>query len=345
MTRSSIAIGGALVLAALSAGRAQTVTANPHGAYSAPCAQCHLPDSWKPTRISPDFKHAPARFPLEGAHKRVACASCHKRLDFTGVSATCASCHRDAHQGAYGANCATCHTPRSFLDLTQMRQAHQATAFPLSGAHAMVDCRSCHTPRAAGQQVFVSLPSTCESCHLADYQKASTPPHVAAGFPKDCALCHSPTSWSNARFDHSGTQFPLTGAHRTVDCAKCHADGVYKGKPTTCVSCHRTDYDGTTNPAHAAAGFPTDCASCHTTTQWAGATFNHDAAFFPIYSGAHKGRWSTCASCHTNPTNYAVFDCLSCHTKATTDQQHSGRTGYVYASPNCYACHPRGNGG
>jgi hypothetical protein len=117
---------------------------------------------------------------------------------------------------------------------------------------------------------------------------------------------------------------------------------VYKGKPTTCVSCHQADYTATTNPNHAAAGFPTDCASCHTTTKWLGATFNHDASFFPIYSGTHAGRWSACATCHTNPTNYAVFDCLGCHTKTQTDSQHRGRTGYVYASPNCYACHPRG---
>ena len=322
--------------------RAQTATPNPHGSFSGACAQCHLADSWRPTRIAKDFKHAPGRFPLDGAHRRVACTACHTRLDFAGVSTTCASCHRDAHQGAFGATCASCHSPRSFLDMAPMRQAHQATAFPLTGAHAIVDCRSCHSPRAPGQQVFVSMPSTCVSCHLQDYQKTNNPPHVAAGFPRDCVTCHAPSTWHAARFDHAGTQFPLTGAHRAVTCAGCHADGVYRGKPTACVSCHRKDYDATTNPNHAGAGFPTDCASCHGTTQWAGATFNHDAAFFPIYSGAHRGQWSSCATCHTNPTNYAVFDCLSCHTKARTDQQHSGRPGYVYASPNCYACHPKG---
>src|SRR5262245_21097065 len=43
---------------------AQTGTANPHGEYSKPCVQCHLPDAWKPTKISPEFKHAPGRFAL-----------------------------------------------------------------------------------------------------------------------------------------------------------------------------------------------------------------------------------------------------------------------------------------
>jgi hypothetical protein len=320
------------------------------------------------------------------------------------------------HQGELGANCGTCHTQRSFVDLSQMRRAHQATSFPLTGLHAALDCRSCHTPRAPGQMAFLNRPSTCESCHLADYQKAANPPHTSAGFPKDCSACHSSAGWRGTAFAHATTMFPLTGAHRAVacvgchgdnvyrgkptacvschqanynqtktpphaaagfpttcetchnttawpgtfdhttmttfpltgahraaTCANCHADGVYKGKPTTCVSCHLTNYNATTNPNHTAVQFPTDCASCHTTTTWLGAKFNHDAAFFPIYSGRHATVWSSCATCHTNPANYAVFDCLSCHTKSQTDAQHRGRAGYVYASPNCYACHPRGS--
>jgi hypothetical protein len=322
--------------------RAQTGTANPHGELKTPCAQCHLPDAWRPTKISPEFKHAPGRFALEGAHARASCASCHKRLDFTGVSSNCVSCHRDAHQGELGANCAKCHSSRSFLDMAPMRQTHQVTAFPLKGAHAAADCRSCHTPRAPGQQAFVNLPSTCQTCHLAAYQKTTNPPHVAGGFSRDCSTCHSTTGWQGKAFDHSITRFVLTGAHKTLNCASCHSDGVYAAKPTTCVSCHQTAYQATTNPNHAAANFSTDCATCHTTTAWTGNFVAHDASFFPIYSGAHAGKWASCATCHTNATNYTVFDCLSCHNKGTTDNQHRGRAGYVYASPNCYSCHARG---
>jgi hypothetical protein len=345
-TRSVFELAAAaLFLTAAGAVRAQTTTTTPHGAFSASCAQCHLSDSWRPTKISSEFKHAPDRFPLEGAHAKASCTACHKRLDFTGISTACASCHRDMHQGELGANCGSCHTQRSFLDMAQMRRAHQLTAFPLTGLHAVADCRSCHTPRAPGQQAFVNRPTACQSCHLADYQKATNPPHVAAAFPKDCSGCHSPAGWRGTAFNHSTTQFPLTGAHRTVSCQGCHADNVYRGKPTACVSCHQKDYNNTTNPNHTSAGFATDCASCHTTTQWLGATFNHDAAFFPIYSGAHAGKWTSCATCHTTPSNFATFDCLSCHTKTQTDAKHVGRNGYVYASPNCYACHPRGRAG
>lgn len=335
-------VGGLASLSGVA--EAQTIRANPHGEFTAPCAQCHLSDAWRPVKISRDFKHAPNRFPLTGAHAAASCAGCHKRLEFSGLSSSCASCHRDAHHGEVGANCERCHTSRNFLDLTPMRQAHQITVFPLTGRHVSLDCRSCHVPSAPGRLSFTNVSPACVGCHMADYQKA-VPPHVASGFPTECASCHSPRGWQSAAFDHSRTKFPLTGAHRTLSCQSCHADNVYRGKPATCVSCHQKDYNGTTNPSHTAAHFPTDCASCHTTSNWSGATFNHDAAFFPIYSGAHAGRWTSCATCHTNATNFAVFDCLSCHTKSQTDARHVGRNGYVYASPNCYACHPRGKGG
>ena len=336
----SLFAGLALLVGVVASANAQSqrTASSPHGAFAAPCAQCHRADGWKPLAITKEFKH-PDRFPLEAAHAKVACATCHTRLDFTGVKPTCASCHRDFHQGELGAECATCHTTRSFLDIAPMRRRHQATNFPLTGRHAMADCRACHVPRAPGQLSFVNLSTTCSSCHLADYKKASSPPHVLPAFPTDCATCHTATAWNGANVNHNATRFPLTGAHATTACSSCHGDGVYKGKPTTCVSCHLAKYQATTTPAHAAVGFPTDCAGCHTTTTWLTSTWDHDATFFPISSGAHR---TPCATCHTNPSNYAVFNCLGCHTKSSTDAQHQGRTGYVYASPNCYACHPRG---
>ena len=134
--------------------------------------------------------------------------------------------------------------------------------------------------------------------------------------------------------------FPLTGAHTTVACANCHVGGKYVGTPTDCYSCHKAQYAATTNPNHTAAGFPTTCQTCHTTTSFAGATFNH--TWFP---SNHNGAAGVCSTCHTNPSDYSVFLCTGCHAKAATDSRHSGRTGYVYNSANCYACHPRGSGG
>ena len=124
-----------------------------------------------------------------------------------------------------------------------------------------------------------------------------------------------------------------------MSCQQCHVNGVYNGLPATCVACHQSDYNTTTNPNHQAAGFPTDCVSCHSTTQWQGATFNHDGQYFRIYSGHHKGRWSTCAECHTNPAAYSEFTCLTCHGKSQMDNEHKGKSGYSYQSTACYGCH------
>jgi hypothetical protein len=393
---------------------------NPHGKLQEECSTCHKSEGWTPVRISPKFDHAKKGFPLTGAHATTACRYCHTSLEFSQVQQTCAACHKDVHQGELGANCAQCHSNRSFLDRSAMVRAHQTTRFPLSGAHLTADCESCHTPSSRGRLTFVNRPTTCVECHLSDYQATRNPSHQAGGFPKDCIQCHSTAAWPMARFDHSATRFPLTGAHRAVICQQCHGDGVYKGKSTACVACHQTDYNGTNDPSHKAAGFstdcvschtttawtgatfnhnttqfpltgahktvacqqchgdgvykgkstacvachqadynattdpnhkaaqfPTDCASCHTTTTWSGATFNHDASFFPVYSGAHRNQWSACSTCHTNSSNYAQFTCLVCHAhdQATTNSHHTQVNGYRYDSQACYSCHPRGTSG
>jgi nitrate/TMAO reductase-like tetraheme cytochrome c subunit len=167
---------------------------------------------------------------------------------------------------------------------------------------------------------------------------------VTANFPQDCSICHNTSAWTPASFNHALTRFPLTGAHISVACTSCHSNGVYAGTPTDCYSCHSREYTTTTDPNHVAAGFPRDCSTCHSTAAWTGATFTH--AQFPIYSGTHAGRWSSCGDCHTNSSNYAVFSCTtSCHDKTATDSNHRGVSGYVYNSANCYSCHPSGRAG
>jgi hypothetical protein len=463
---------------------------SPHGKFRGECADCHSANAWKPARISTKFNHAKFGFPLEGAHAAASCTSCHASLDFTQEKQLCASCHEDVHRGELGTDCARCHTSRSFIDRSAMLRAHQASRFPLTGSHASLECEDCHKPAAAGHMQFVGQRADCSGCHMADFQAAKAPDHVAGGFPLDCMTCHSTGDWHRARFNHDFTGFPLTGAHRAVDCASCHpgnvftarstacaschqsnydqttnpahaasgfstqcqtchtttswagatfnhsgfpltgghagvpcaschsggvyqglstacvschqsnydqttnpphaasgystqcqtchtttswagatfnhsgfpltgghaglacaschSSGVYQGLSTACVSCHQTDYNGTTNPAHAAAGFSTQCQTCHSTTSWAGATFDHDTNFFPIYSGRHAGLWSACTTCHTSSSSYTQFTCFSCHPhddQAGTNSHHTGVSGYSYNSQACYSCHPRGNAG
>jgi hypothetical protein len=80
---------------------------------------------------------------------------------------------------------------------------------------------------------------------------------------------------------------------------------------------------------------------------WGDATFEQHDQVFPINSGAHAGRWTSCADCHTVPDDFSSFSCLTCHehSQARMDDKHLGEvSGYVYESSACLSCHPRGRG-
>ncbi|MFA6540999.1 MAG: hypothetical protein WCT99_05290, partial [Bacteroidota bacterium] len=320
-------------------------TTNPNhvtSQFSHDCVTCHSNTAWKPST----FNHSTTSFPLLGAHASLECASCHSSGQFKGLPADCYSCHQKDFNATTNPNhvtsqfshdCLTCHSNASWKPSTFN---HANTNFPLVGAHAAVACLDCHKN---GQ--YAGLSTDCFSCHQADFNSVTDPNHVANNFDHNCLTCHSMNGWSPATFDHSKTLFPLTGAHSSVPCSNCHAGGKYAGTSTDCFACHQTDYNATTNPAHAAANYPTACVSCHTTTVWKPSTFNH-TPLFPIGSGdKHRpGRWTTCADCHTNPSNYKVFSCIDCHehNKTSMDSEHRNRTGYVYDSNACYKCHPNG---
>ncbi len=306
------------------------------------CKSCHTSMAWKPST----FNHTTSTtFPLTGSHIGVNCIDCHAK-GYAGTASDCVSCHltnynattNPSHVTAkYSTACKTCHSSVAWVPSTFNHNT--STTFPLTGGHIGVACISCHSKGYAGTSTL------CESCHLANYNATTTPSHSVAKFPTDCKTCHTPVAWQPSSFNHNtGTTFPLTGGHIGVTCISCHSKG-YVGISTDCYSCHAAKYNATTNPAHAAAKFPTTCLSCHTQAGWSPSTYNHDTQFFPIYSGKHKGVWTLCSECHTNPTNYAVFNCLLCHAhsnKASVDADHRGRSGYVYNSTNCLACHPRG---
>lgn len=329
----------ALVLAAAVSATADaqaTTTTNPHGPAVGACADCHGPAGWRPARISRTFEHAPGRFPLAGAHARTACTACHASLDFQKTPQTCAQCHRDAHNGELGVACGQCHTTRSFVDQQNIKRLHELTRFPLRGAHKAVDCASCHPPAAPGQSQYRRRPTSCIGCHAAAYRGVRTPDHQAAGFTQDCTKCHTATTWRGGLFDHGVTKFALTGAHAAVSCEGCHANGVYRGRTTTCSGCHQDDYTWSKTPPHAASGFPTDCAMCHTVNAWRGASFNHDVTAFPL-TGAHRA--ALCTNCHGDGQfKGKATACLACH-----QREYSGTTSPPHAASGigttCQQCH------
>jgi hypothetical protein len=208
-------------------------------------------------------------------------------------------------------------------------------SYPLLGQHAAAACTDCHV-----NSVYAGTPRDCTSCHLKDYDATRNPNHKLAGFSTDCVSCHGSAAqtWNNAAVSHD-QYWLLQGAHRTLECSKCHSAGY--DLPRDCYGCHRTDYDNTTTPNHRQVGYSTACESCHLAshTSWNQAVFTHK---FPIKSGKHAG--FACTDCHLN-SNYLAFSCIDCHThsKSTTDSNHHDVSGYSYNSLACYSCHANGS--
>jgi hypothetical protein len=301
-------------------------------AFPTDCAVCHTTATWTGAK----FDHNLSKFPLTGAHVNVACAQCHTNNKFTGTPTACVGCHQAEYQNTtnpnhaaagFSTDCTACHTTATWAGA----KFDHNTVFPLTGAHASVTCAQCHT-----QTNYSATPRVCNGCHLPDYNKTSNPNHVQAGFPTDCAVCHSTTDWAGATFDHSKAAFPLTGAHTSVACATCHTNNNFTTIPTNCDACHLSQFQQTTNPNHAKAGFPLNCALCHSTANWTSATFDHSKTVFPL-SGAHTS--VACANCHVG-NNYTTVptDCYGCHKTDFTGVQNPNHIASGFPT-TCATCH------
>ncbi len=216
------------------------------GRYGAKCDSCHDESKWTTVR----FDHGKAtKFPLRAAHAKVACDTCHTGgLYRDKLATTCISCHRkdDRHDGQLGDRCQRCHREDSWRRAASFD--HDVTRFPLIGLHAIVPCEECHRSLQ-----FKGTSPTCVSCH--------TDRHHDGRLGPNCALCHNPNGWARWRFDHDAqTRYPLTGAHRGLDCQGCHVtrNVATIALGTDCYGCHRRD------DVHQGA-FGRTCDRCHTT--------------------------------------------------------------------------------
>ncbi|MBS0411424.1 MAG: cytochrome C [Proteobacteria bacterium] len=272
------------------------------------CQRCHNEKGWKQAT----FDHAATRFPLTGAHGRVACDACHAGGRFKGAPTACVACHarQDIHGGRLGTGCADCHVTSAW---SAARFDHRKTGFALVGAHARTDCAACH----AGNR-FAGTPQACVACH------ASRDVH-AGRFGTSCGDCHTAQAWSVTRFDHSRTGFPLTGLHSDVECAQCHKGPDKTAKaPTACVDCHR-DKD-----VHK-GGNGAQCEQCHSSAGWKVTSFDHNSqTSFPL-EGEHTK--VACNACHVQPAKVVKLPttCGACH---VNDDPHKGQEG-----PDCGSCH------
>ncbi|NVK28071.1 MAG: cytochrome C [Flavobacteriia bacterium] len=220
------------------------------------CASCHTvarPFTYSSYSID---QHQQSQYPLEGAHLATPCFACHQtetqEWEFSWESTDCITCHANIHDGFIsekyypGQNCEACHNPETW---SSVAFDHSQTDWLLEGAHAEVGCAECHwepqRTRTNENQVFIGSSMDCASCH--------DNPHgtqFEVEGTTDCIRCHTvDNAWNISSFDHSTTQFPLTGQHSNVECKECHyseADDngeervVYKIPQFECVDCHGT---------------------------------------------------------------------------------------------------------
>ncbi len=158
------------------------------------CRACHDARSFRPSTVDV-ARHAAFKFPLEGAHRALACVACHARLNsslrgaflvrapsrppalvLTADKGTaCQACHESPHGDQFagrksGGQCESCHGTETFVPATRFDHEQDAS-FSLEGAHAKLPCASCHkaasVPAGSKQVVYRPLSSKCESCHAA----------------------------------------------------------------------------------------------------------------------------------------------------------------------------------
>lgn len=254
--------------------------ADPHrGQLGGQCSRCHTTDvPFKQVA----FDHGKTRFPLQGAHKGLACAACHpdQRWQVPAFS-RCSDCHRDPHQPSQGKNCRSCHQETSWKSA---RFDHERTRFPLRGKHSALACAQCH-PRGvkAAKPAF----GKCSDCHHRD-------PHQGR-FAGDCGDCHTVDGFAKTVFDHNTTRFPLTGKHASLSCRQCHPQAagakaaVYAKRSTACADCHADVHLGQ---------FAAACDTCHTTAGFGGSALKFDRQGHSTFPLQGKHATLACGECH-----------------------------------------------
>jgi hypothetical protein len=151
----------------------------------------------------------------------------------------------------------------------------------------------------------------------------------------NCAACHVESSWSEVRFNHDRTGYPLAGAHAKVTCQACHPTGFRARVSELCSGCHRDRHAGE---------FGLHCEGCHEATRWAEALFGPDAhrsTAFPL-TGRHA--LIPCRECHGDMRDRTFSQtplaCVACHRK---DYDNAALTSLDHAAShfdtNCQACH------
>lgn len=218
---------------------------------------------------------------------------------------------------------------------------------PQGTKHLQKKCKDCHQSE---QHQIYQFPSHekgfCKDCHKTPHQAQFS--HHWLNAP--CTTCHTLENFTQRLdFDHSKTEYKLTGKHAKTPCQKCHVftkdflllpDKLPPGRPPSetpmsaqkfkskflfpeiatlnCAACHKDVHKGKFGPK---------CSDCHGDRGWK-MTIDFHKGF--TLSGVHYTL--ECEECHTQGRRLGGMseNCYGCHGK---DDIHGG------ALPRCGACH------
>ena len=309
------------------------------------CERCHGESVWKPAKSTMQFDHNDKRdaaMPLLGPHADVSCAKCHPKSVFnlqTAKPDNCGNsgCHTSPHAGQIFAKpaCDACHSP-TYGSLQKFKFDHDTkTKFALGPAHGKLECISCHTKQLGEQKPN----GACEVCHAKDSKHGDR--FVEFGSPPKCATCHSSgnAAWKPIEFNHSRTQFKLTGKHAEVSCRSCHLGNSpaeferFNPKSVGCMGCHQHQN------VHEKKFTDKQCVGCHKAAgvldvkrDAAVKEFHGPTSRFPLVK-AHKT--VACAQCHLN--GKFEHTPIECGERCHQDSLHRGSLGTT-----CSRCHSPG---
>lgn len=285
------------------------------------CKQCHSEVSFHKIKNTTTFDHNKTGYKLEGKHKNTSCTSCHKTSLTASLKHTnCSDCHSDYHIGQFAQSgatpdCKKCHSVYGFTPSNYTIEKHNKSKFELLGAHEATACFECHKKQVKWS--FRDIGNSCIDCHKDEHQSTIS----ARYYPeKNCKNCHSETKWSQVNFDHSKTDFKLTGGHSTTNCKACHykkdnkgiEEQKFTGLDKSCINCHKDNH----NHQFEKNGI-TDCTECHSTDNWKESKFDHNNTAFKL-DGKHQN--VACIKCHKpvegeKYIQYKLkdFRCETCH--------------------------------
>ena len=236
------------------------------------------------------------------------CDTCH--LVFKGIpDEKCLRCHsalanlRELKAGFHfkfaKEKCIDCHVDHKGRDAASTNEKgtrlfdHNATRFPLSGAHQDIKCDYCH------DKPLGKMGSKCATCH--------EDPHKSK-LGTSCDKCHNNTDWKGDLRTLADHAVPMDGGHDGLTCQQCHESGKHLAPKVACASCHESSHGGT----------KADCSQCHQVSGFKPGQFNHEGCTCK-FPGKH--RTFDCLACHEG---FKFTDtpklCSGCHAKQLTHE-------------------------